>query len=829
MGNDLRFALRTLRRAPAFAAIAILSLALGIGANTAIFSLLYQVALRQIPVRDPKTLVELESDSYNIGWTRRDNNGGIFSYPMYKALRDRNDVFSGVIARTSFASTLAWHGAAARAQAEVVSGNFFDVLGVAPADGRLLKASDDRAAQSPVVVLGYTYWSEHLGADPGVVNATILVNNQPAQVAGVAPRGFRGVVSGRDPEFYAPFSMMPIISPGWDRNEQPDAYWVNVFARLKPGISEARADAVLPALFRSAFEDQLPRFKDIDADARRKVLAKPLSVRSAAQGFNSLREDWQKPLTVLMVMVGLVLLIACANVANLLLARAATRQREFAVRLAMGASGWQLARQMLVESLLLAAGGGALGLFLSGNLIHGLLALLPADATRGWLAPQLNLPLLGVSILLTLATGLLFATAPVLRSTRAEVAPVLKAQGTGISAGGSHSRVRQALVAAQIALSLLLLVGAGLFTRTLVNLVSTDPGFRPDHLVTFAVDPSLSGYRGEAGLALFQQLEDRLKSIPGVRSAARGVFIPFGGWGWGNGVKAPGSRSAGNVYVGCNQNAVGPDYFRTMGIGLVAGRDFTPLDTSNGRKVAILSQGFARYLFDDANPIGRHILLGATDSDAEVVGVVRDSRYNSVREQPPRFLYLPFSQGGIDFTRQACFFLRVQGSDKTAMAAVRGIVKELDANLPIDRLTSMSTVIDDSIYRERLLATLAIAFGVLAGILAAVGLYGIVSYAVARRTREFGIRLVLGAMPSTVLALVTREVAALVGIGIAVGLPATWALARLAESQLYGVKANDPWILASAAALIAVVAAAAALAPARRAMRIEPVQAIRHE
>jgi predicted permease len=829
MGNDLRFALRTLRRAPGFAAIAILSLALGIGANTAIFSLLYQVALRSIPVRDPHTLVELESDSYNVGWTRRDNNGGIFSYPMYRALRDHSQVFSGVVARTSFASTLAWRGTAVRTQAEVVSGNFFEVLGVTPAAGRLLMLSDDAPAQSPVVVLGYAYWAEHLGADLHVLNATILVNNQPALVVGIAPRGFRGIISGRDPEFYAPFSMMGIVSPGWDRTEQPDSYWVNIFGRLKPGVSEARANAMLPALFRSTLEDQLPQFKDIDAAARKKVLAKTVTVKSAAQGLNSLREEWQKPLAVLMVMVGLVLLIACANVANLLLARAATRQREFAVRLAIGASGWQLARQMLLESLLLAAGGGVLGLFLSGNLVRGLLALLPADATGGWLAPQVNLPLLGASIALTLITGVLFATAPVLRSTRADVAPVLKNQGTGISAGGSHSRMRQMLVAAQIALSLLLLVGAGLFTRTLLNLVSTDPGFRADHLVTFAVDPSLSGYRGEAGLALFQQIEDRLKAIPGVRDAARAVFIPFGGWGWGNGVKAPGSRNAANEYVGCNQNAVGPDYFRTLGIALVAGREFTRQDTANAKKVAILSQGFARYLFEDANPIGRHIVIGSTETDTEIVGVVRDSRYNSVREQPPKFLYLPFSQGGIDFTRQACFFLRVQGSDKNAMTAVRGIVKQLDANLPIDRLTSMGTVIDDSIYRERLLAMLAIAFGVLAGILAAVGLYGVVSYAVARRTREFGIRLVLGAVPTTVLGLVTREVAALVGIGIAAGLPATWALARLAESQLYGVHATDPWILAGAALLIAIVAAVSAMAPAVRAMRIEPVQAIRHE
>jgi predicted permease len=457
-----------------------------------------------------------------------------------------------------------------------------------------------------------------------------------------------------------------------------------------------------------------------------------------------------------------------------------------------------------------------------------LLALLPAAASGGWLAPQLNLPLLGFSMALMAFTGLLFTAAPTLRIVRTDVAPALKDQASGISAAGSHSRVRRVLVAAQIALSLLLLVGAGLFTRTLMNLLSNNPGFRADHLITFAIDPSLSGYREEARLALFAQLQERLETLPEVLTASHAVFLPFGGWGWGTGIKAPGTRHAGE-YTSCNQNAVGPGYLRTMGIPLIAGREFTQQDTANSRPIGILSRNFARFLFDDPNPVGRHIVVGPGDTDTEIVGVPADSLYSSVREEPPKFLYQPFTQSDPEFSRQASFVVRVQDSEKSAMAAVRGIVRQLDGNLPIHELTTMSATIDDSIYRERLLATLAVAFAVLAAILAAVGLYGVVAYGVSRRTREFGIRLVLGAVPTTLLGLVTREVAVLVGIGIAAALPATWALARLAESQLFGVHATDPWILAGAAASIALVAAASALAPALRAMRIEPIQAIRHE
>jgi len=829
MWNDLRFALRTLRRSPGFTLLAVMSLALGIGANTAIFSLLYQVVLRAVPVRDPGSLYSLESDDNNYGYTRRDNNLSVFSYPMYKALRDRNGALSGLVARVSYPATLTSGGEAVRTTVEAVTGNFFDVLGVQPSLGRLLVPSDDAPGRDPVIVLSYAYWVGHLGADPRVVNSRMLMNGQPVLVAGVSARGFRGLLTGRDPDLFAPMSMMGMISPGMNGNDRVDFYSLNIVGRLRTSVSRKQANAMLLPLFRSVLRDELSQMKDVKEDDRKKILAKPITLQPAAQGLNNLRLQWQTPLVVLEVMVGLVLLIACANVANLLIARATARQREIAIRLAVGAARWQLVRQLMVESGILALAGGLLGLFLSQNLTQGLLGLMPEDAAGGWLTPQLDLRMLGYSVALALLAGLLFGLAPALQAMRPGVAPALKEQSGGMSAGGSQSRTRQGLMVAQICLSLLLLTGAGLFTRSLLNLIHSDPGFRTDHLVTFMIDPSQSGYTFERRLALFRELRQGLSALPGARASASAYLVPLGGWGWGGGVKAPGSRNAGQDFVSCSENSVSPGYFTALGIPLLAGRDFDASDTAKSPNVAIVSGAFARFLYEGANPIGRHIQIGSNDADAEIVGVAGDSRINDVREKPPRLMYIPFEQGGDDFTRQSAFFVRTRGDEGRLMTSIRATVRQLDRNLPIERLTSMKLMIGDSIYTDRLMATLAVAFGALAAILAAVGLYGTISYSVARRTREFGIRLVLGAAPGSLLRFVMREVGWLIAIGVGVGVPASYLLARLAESQFYGVQAHDPWALAGATFLIAMIGLAAGLAPAVRAMRIAPLDALRYE
>jgi predicted permease len=829
MGHDVRFALRALKRSPGFTAVAVLSLALGIGASTAVLSLLYQVAMRALPVRDPGALVQLEGDPYNFGWTRRDSNATAYSYPTYTALRDRNPVFSSLVARSSFAVTLTARGEATRIRAELVSGNFFDALGIPPAVGRMIAPADDTAGQGGVVVLGHAYWSEHFAADPLVLNQHMLLNGHPVTVIGVAPRGFRGVVSGRDPEVYAPIAMVSTVVPGWSPLDQPDQHWLALLGRRKPGIERVSTEAALQPLYRAILEDELPRYHDLTSEGRKRILAKTITVKPGSQGVNVLRDQWETPLVVLGVMVLLLLLIACANIANLLIARATARARETAVRLAVGASAWQLARQLLVEGAVLSIAGGLAGLVLAQALTAGLLRLLPPNAVEGWISATVSAPLLLGSLGLTTFAGLLFSAVPVLQAARPDLAGVIKAQAGGMSAAGSHARARQALVAAQVTLSVLLLVGAGLFSRSLVNLMRSDPGFRPERLVTFSVDPSLSGYGQASRYAFFRNLEDRLRGLPGVRGVTRAMAAPFSGWGWGTGVLAPGTKNGGKQYVDCGENSLGPGYFSVLGVPLVAGREFNDRDTASSPKVAILNQSFARYLYEDANPIGRHIQNGAHDTDAEIVGVVADSRYNDVKEKPPRFLYVPYEQGGDDFTRQSTFFLRAQGSEAAIMATVRQLVKQVDPNVPIEGLATMEARISDSIYTERMIAVLATAFGLLATVLAAVGLYGVVAYSVTRRTREFGIRLVLGAVPGSVLRMVVREILWLVAIGAAAGLPLSYALARFAESQLYGVHAYDAGVLAGSAALIAAIAVAAGIAPAIRAMRIEPIQALRHE
>ena len=827
MGSDLRFAIRGLRRAPGFATVAILSLALGIGANTAIFSLLYQVVLRSLPVRAPSQLVALEGD-LNYGWTRRDNNAGVFSYPMYVALRDHNQAFSGLIARSGTSATLAWHGDVERTDAEVVSGNYFEVLGVRPALGRLLTPADDAPGRPPVIVLGWSYWATKLGGDPRVLQGGMLMNGTPVTVVGVAPRGFRSVVPGETRDFFVPISMMKAVSPGWDRNsERQDAYWLNVIGRLKPGFDSRRAEATLAPLFHSILRDQV--FRNIDPEQRRKLLATKLRVTPAPQGINDMRDRWQKSLLVVTVMVGLVLLIACANIAGLLVARATVRQREMAVRLALGASGWQLARQLLTESLVLALAGGLVGLVFAANMADGILRLLPADVAGGWLAGTLNTPALFFSLGVTLGTGLLFGMAPALKAMRPDVAPALKQQSTGNLASAPRSRTRQALAIVQIAISLLLLIGAGLFTSTLLRLSETDTGFQPERVVSFSIDPGLSGYTLERSKALAVGLQERLATLPGARSVAHSVLRPFGGFGWGSGVRKPGSNGD---YISCSEDAVTPGYFSTLGIPLLAGRDFGAQDAPGAPMVAIVNQTFARTLFGKANPIGRMIHVGDIDADVQVIGLARDSKFGEIREKTAPFLYVSYLQGGTSMswlTHQVSFFVRTQRDPRAMMAAVRQTVRQMDPNVPVVSLSSLRTLIDNSIYRDRMIAVLGVAFGALASLLAALGLYGALSYSVSRRTREFGIRMALGALPQGVLRVVLGEVGLLALIGVAVALPVAWLLARLVEAQLYGVAAHDPLVFLGSTFLVLAVAFLAGLMPALRAMRIEPVRALRYE
>jgi predicted permease len=826
MYYDLRYAFRTLSRAPVFTAVAVLSLALGIGANTAIFSLLDQVLLRLLPVRDPEQVVVLHEAGVKQGSFSSDNSETVLSYPVYRDLRDRSQVFAGVIARAQASVTLIANDQAEQARAETVSGNFFDVLGVRPVIGRLLSASDDMMPGGhPVVVLSYGYWTRRFGTSTAILNQTVRVNGLPMTVVGVAQRSFHGLISGQTPDIYLTLSMKAQASPGWNGFNDYSMHWINLFARLKPGMHIRQAEAAIAPLYHALLEEENARMSGRPPRFRTQFLQNRLQLRPASQGINQLSRQWEKPLLVVMVMVGLVLLIACANVANLLVARAAGRRKEIAIRLALGASRWSLVRQLLVESLTLSLAGGLLGLVFSYWMTKGLIGFV--NSLGGWLQAHVDIRLLAFTFALAMITGVLFGLAPAISATRADVTPVLKDHGSSASKG--QARFRRALVSAQVALSLVLLIGAGLFVRSLINLLHHDLGFRAEHLLLFSINPALGGYKNPDALALLDRIQDRLRALPGVVSVAASQGMPLSHSNSTGNVTVEGYNAAEDENTDCDHNLLSPGYFRTLGVPLVAGREFTAADTAAAPKVVIVNETFARHFFKGRNPLGHHMTPGAgtVKLDMEIVGVVRDSRYSSIREKTSRFFYNPLAQQRN--WQRVSVAVRTAVDVPTLEAQARAIVREIDSNLPVFGARRMQVQVEESIYIERLIASLAAAFGALATLLATVGLYGVIAYMVARRTVEIGIRMALGASRRRILGLVMREVGLLALAGLVVGTPCALAGARYVESQLFGIRAADPWIIIGAVTALGVAAVLAGYLPARRAVTIDPLRALRYE
>jgi predicted permease len=832
MWNDLRLGLRTLRRSPVFTAVAVLSLALGIGANTSIFSLLSQVMFRLLPVTEPERLVVFHTEGQREGTSSSDSPEAVFSYPLYRDLRDRNQVFEGVIARSSAPVSFSSGGQTERVRAELVSGNFLEVLGVRAALGRVFTPDDDRLPGAhPVIVLSHGYWKRRFGGSPAILNQKVNINGHPMVIIGVAPLGFQGVLSGDTPDLLVPVMMKREASPNWDGFDDREYRWLNVFARLKPGVPMRQAEAGMQALYRAASEEDIARMKNpLREHDREQYLGQKLELRAAAQGINSLRADWETSLLALMAMVGLVLLIACSNVANLMLARANGRQKEIAIRLAMGAGRMAIVRQLVVESLIIAVAGGVLGLIVTNWTTAGLLRLLPDDATGGWLAASLDWRTLGFCTALAVSTGILFGLAPAIGSTRLDLAPALKEQSGNAAAGGAQAWLRKLFIMAQVALSLMLLVGAGLFGRSLFNLMTEDPGFHAEKLLRFSVDPRLNGYDNARGRAFYRELQQRLTLLPGARSVGGAFLGPFGHGRRSGNITIEGYRAKEDEYVGASEDALTPDYFRTMGTPIIAGREFTDRDSAGAPKVAIVNQAFAKRYASAGNLLGKHLAFSTGDKaklDWEIVGIVRDSKYSNLREHADPFIYTSNAQQ--DTLERMTFFVRALRDDSKLAGEVRSLVRNMDANLPVFRMGLMEVQIADSIYRDRLIAILACAFGALATLLAAIGLYGVVAFNVARRTAEMGLRMALGALPGDVLGLVMTEVGQLVAVGAVVGLAAAVALSRLVESQLFGMKANDPLVFSTATVVLALSAGLAGYIPARRAARIDPIRALRYE
>jgi predicted permease len=827
---DLRLALRGLRRNPLFATVAILSLALGIGANTAIFTLIDQMLLRKLPVQAPEQLVMLYQQGPHMG-----SNMGtrMHSYPLYQDLQKRAEPLAEVLCRRLVDASVSIDNQTERVQAEMVSGNFFTMLGVKPAIGRVFNSQeDDQAYQGhPVVVLGYDYWANRFARDPGVVGQKILVNNHPMTIVGVSAAGFAGIDPAQSPQIRVPVQMKPVMVPNWTWVYMDDrrSRWVQVFGRLKPGYTVESAQAPIQGLFTQirAHEATLPAAKDWSAYSRERFMQGRLLVESAAMGFSGLRNEFSTALLVLMCMVGLVLLIACANVANLLIARGFMRQKEIAVRLSLGASRRRLIQQLLVESLLLSFLGGAAGLALAIVLTRALIALIPVEGQPLLINALPDARILGFTLGLTFLTGIVFGLLPALRASRPDPWTTLKDTVGSIAGTGGSLFLRKGLVTAQVALSFLLLFGAGLFVRSLQNLKTTDTGVALDNLVTFQLSPDLNGYDANRTVLFYRALLDRLRAAPGVKSAASASVPILAGNEWDSYMSVEGHRAADGEDMQAFMNALSPGYFETMRIPFLEGRDFTVLDQKEASTVAIVNRKFAQHFFKGGSAVGKRLGFGSgpkTKLNIEIIGVVADSLYEGPREGVRRQVFVPiWGRGG------AAFYLRTTTGSAGAYNLVRNEVKQLDASMPVYQVKTLEGQLDETLLTDRLIALLSAAFGLLATILASVGLYGVMAFVVARRRKELGIRLALGAQQGRVIWMVMREVILLLAIGLAVGIPAALLLGRYVAAQLYGIQPNDPWLAGTTMALLTAVSVAAGLIPAHRASRIDPILALRYE
>lgn len=831
--KDVRFGLRMLAKSPGFTAIAVITLALGIGANTAIFSLMNQVLLRELPIKNPQELVILRAPGPVTGHVSSDGDSTeSFSYPMYKGLRDRNSVFSGILARYGFSASVASHGQTDRASGEVVSGNYFDVLGVRPAIGRVFTQDDDRVpGAQPVVVLSHSYWTRHFGGDPSVLNKVLLINNVEMTVVGVSQPGFTGVQVGKTPDLFVPMMMTQQMTQYGETLDQWNDYWMTLLARLRPGVSEKQAQAGINATYKPLLEEQLPQIKSAwNEEKRKRFLDKKITLSPGAHGRTVLQRDSGGQIITLFVMVGLVLLIACTNVANLLLARGAARQREFAIRTAMGASRGRMIRQLLAESLLCAFGGGAMGGLLGTWLMRILTPIVGSNTGIQGLTERLDPSVLIFAIGATLFSGVFFGLIPAWRVTRLGVSDVIKDQGSTSSASVSHVGFRKVLVAGQVAFTLLLLAGAGLFVRSLWNLRNQDLGLKTDNVITFSVQPSLNGYDTPRSIALYDQMRARLAAMPGVRAVGSGDVPTLSGDDEGSNITAEGGVQIPEELQEVDRVAVSPNYFSTLGIPLLSGRELTEADGATAPKVALVSESMAKRFFPGRNPLGMHFAFGGGNGvkpDIEIVGVVKDVKQEHVSSTIQPYVYIPYAQR-TKITGMT-FYVRSERDPLLLASSLQGVVRQMDANLPVYDLKTMERVVEEDLFSARMVAVLSAAFAGLAALLAALGIYGVLAYVVVQRTREIGIRMALGAVAGHVRLLILREVGLMVLIGVAVGLPAAYGLARLSESLLFGVHASDPAVYAVALGLIGLIALAACFIPARRATRVDPLVALRYE
>jgi len=838
--HDLQYGLRQLRRNPVFTTVAVLSLALGIGANSAIFSIMNAALLKGLPVRDPQQLVivtDPNSSGVSIGMDSGGNRA-LLTFVEYTYLRDHTTALSGMCASQSQMSRYTLRiggGAQEEAQGRLVTENYFSLLGIEPAIGRFFNPDAATAPGSdPEAVISYDYWQRRFGGKTQVLGTAVRLFGNTYTIIGVAGPGFHGESVGQNPDVWVPMMMQPQVMPGRDwlhedlKTSLEKVMWLQVLGRLKPGVTIAKAQAEMDILFKQIIEAGYPA--SLSAESRKQALDQHIRVQEAATGVLPGRDDFAQQLLVLLAVSGLVLLISCANVANLLLARATARQKEVGVRLSIGASRGRLVRQFLTESLLLAFFGGVIGIavaFAASRLVVNLLSR-PRDPLQ--LSTSIDFRVLGFTIAVTLLTGLLFGVAPAIRATRVDLNESLKETGRGMTHSGRRLSLAKGLVVLQVALSLLLLVGAGLFLRTLWNLQAVSLGYPKENLLLARVDAVSAGYKEQALPSFYQNVADRVRALPGVRGVTYSENGLFTGTESGDEIDVEGFTPQGDRDRASLWDQIGPEYFSTLGIPLLVGREIGPQDTPAAPKVCVINEAFAKQFFAGRNPIGRHITqkFGDQRSVLEIVGVSRNSRDHRLRNEVPARFYLPLGQPMGGAPDAANIEIRTAGDPQKMLQVVRKAVLEINPDVPL--ITRILTEnLDAANFQPRMIARLCTIFGGIALLLAAIGLYGVLSYGVARRTNEIGIRMALGAGRLRVVGMILRETSEMIGIGLIAGVVAAVATTRLIAARLYGLSALDPQTMIFAACVLTIVALVAGYVPAARAARVNPVKALRHE
>jgi predicted permease len=831
---NLKYAFRTLFKTPFVTVVAALSLALGIGANTAIYSIFHLILLQPLPVSDAGELVNFSAPGPKQGSNSCNQAGScedVFSYPMMRDLQKaERSPFTAIAGHRGFSVSVTYADQSLSGQGMVVTGSYFPMLGVRPALGRLITPGDDQTTGAhPVAVLGYAFWHSRLGGNPAVLNQVLTVNGKPMTIIGVAPEDFEGTTVGARPYVFLPMTMAEELGVTFREGLQSRTnYWVYLFARLKPGVSMEQAATAINTTYNPIINEvDAPLQRGMSDATMKRFREKRITLAEGRRGQSDVHEEAAVPLMILFSVTGIVLLIACANIANLLLARAANRELEMAVRLSLGATRQQLLRQLLTESLVLAFLGGFASLIFARWTLSGINSMMPAEVVES-MDFNISWAAIAFAAAMSLLTGVAFGLFPALHSTRPDLVAAMRNNSGRLASGRTASRFRTTLATAQVALSMALLMSAGLFVKSLWNVSKVEIGVETDNLATFSIAPGRNGYDSIRSKLLYERLQQELALLPGVTGVTSSRVPLIAGSNWSNTVSVEGFNKDADTDDDANFNAVGPGYFRTMKIKLLAGREFTPLDDIGRPMVAVVNEAFAKKFGLGRNPVGKRMALGDTTLyDIEIVGLVQNAKYSEVKQETPAVYFTPHRQTGRVGTMN--FYLLTSGNPALILRSIPGVIKRIDATLPVEDLKTMRQQLRENLFLDRMISILSACFALLATLLAGIGLYGVLAYSVAQRTREIGVRRALGASSAGVRLMILRHVGVMLLIGGTIGIAAAIALGRLARSILFELTGTDPGVIIASVIVLSLVALGAGYVPALRASQVEPMRALRYE